>query len=54
MTVQPIPGPAAAIQAQHDRLEWQRIAAKREADHAAIAGDNPHAEININKRNAAK
>jgi hypothetical protein len=32
------------------RPEWQAIAAKRNADIAAIAGDNPHAEINIDRQ----
>jgi len=46
---------AQAIQAALDRrAEWQRIAAEREADIAAIAGDDPHAEINIDKKKASK
>jgi len=50
MTAQPIPGPAAAIQ----DAELKRIAAEREASIRSIAGDDPHAEINIDKRKAGK
>ena len=47
---------AKALQAAADRRaeEWKRIAAEREASNAAIAGDNPNAEINIDKREGRK